>query len=171
MKKIFIVVISLFVFLSAYSAEKFITFNREESSFPIVANGKVVNIIYDNSDQKGISIAINNLVEDFYRVCGMKPVLLDNPAGDNCIIRQNSSSRNRTGIANPTSFSDSYRMGMPGNCHTRKISHIMVIAIKYLTTMCNSGIRTYNDLRKTTYIAHICNFKFPAYFQLSMLGN
>ena len=86
MKKIFIVVISLFVFLSAYSAEKFITFNREESSFPVVANGKVVNIIYDNSDQKGISIAINNLVEDFYRVCGMKPVLLDNPAGDNCII-------------------------------------------------------------------------------------
>ena len=86
MKKIFIVVISLFVFLSAYSAEKFITFTREESSFPVVANGKVVNIIYDNSDQKGISIAINNLVEDFNRVCGIKPVLLDNPAGDNCII-------------------------------------------------------------------------------------
>ena len=86
MKKIFIVVISLFVFLSAYSAEKFITFTREESSFPVVANGKVVNIIYDNSDQKGISIAINNLVEDFNRVCGMKPVLLDNPAGNNCII-------------------------------------------------------------------------------------
>lgn len=86
MKKFFLVILSLFIYFSTYAAENFIVFKQDVSSFPIISNGKVINIMYDFTDQKGIWIAVNNLIEDFNRVCGMKPVLLDKTADANCII-------------------------------------------------------------------------------------
>ena len=86
MKKFFLVILSLFIYFSTYAAENFIVFKQDVSSFPIISNGKVINIMYDFTDQKGIWIAVNNLIEDFNRVFGMKPVLLDKTADANCII-------------------------------------------------------------------------------------
>lgn len=86
MKKPYILIVLLFISVFSNSANQFISFKRVDGSLQILKNGKVVNIIYDNSDQKGISIAINNLVEDFNRVCGVKPELLDEVKDKNCII-------------------------------------------------------------------------------------
>ena len=86
MKKPYILIVLLFISVFSNSANQFISFKRVDGSLQILNNGKVVNIIYDNSDQKGISIAINNLVEDFNRVCGVKPELLDEVKDKNCII-------------------------------------------------------------------------------------
>lgn len=69
-----------------YAAEKFITFKNVETAFPLITNGVSTNILYDSDDQKGISIALDNLIEDFNRICGVKPKL-DNEISDKyCII-------------------------------------------------------------------------------------
>lgn len=86
MKKPYILIVLLFISVFSNSANQFISFKRVDGSLQILNNGKVVNIIYDNSDQKGIGIAVNNLVEDFNRVCGVKPELLDEATDKNCII-------------------------------------------------------------------------------------
>lgn len=86
MKKLYLLFIITFVSISVYSAEQFISFKQCNSGLPIISDGHALNILYDAGDQKGISIAVNNLIEDFNRVCGIKPALLDDATDGNCII-------------------------------------------------------------------------------------
>lgn len=86
MRKVLSFIILLCFFTSAFSSEKFITFSKANTVFPIIGNGKPLNILFDNDDQKGIGIAVNNLVEDFSRVCGVKPEILNGVPGESCII-------------------------------------------------------------------------------------
>lgn len=86
MRKLYFLFILLFVSLALNSAERFVTFKKNDVALPIIDNGKVINILYDSSDQKGIGIAVNNLIEDFERVCGLKPNMLSGISGENCII-------------------------------------------------------------------------------------
>lgn len=86
MRKLYFLFILLFVSLALNSAERFVTFKKNGVALPIIDNGKVINILYDSSDQKGIGIAVNNLIEDFERVCGLKPNMLSGNSGENCII-------------------------------------------------------------------------------------
>lgn len=86
MRKLYFLFILLFVSLALNSAERFVTFKKNDVALPIIDNGKVINILYDSSDQKGIGIAVNNLIEDFERVCGLKPNMLSGNSGENCII-------------------------------------------------------------------------------------
>ena len=83
------ITLSLFLIMTiafSHAADRFVTFKSSDKSFPIVFNNKTVNILFDANDQKGISIAVNNLAEDFNRVCGVKPELLDEVKDKNCII-------------------------------------------------------------------------------------
>ncbi|MCF0203113.1 MAG: glycosyl hydrolase 115 family protein [Bacteroidaceae bacterium] len=42
------------------------------NSFVLIEKGKPLDIVIDKNDERGISIAANNLAEDFMRVCGTK---------------------------------------------------------------------------------------------------
>lgn len=86
MRKLYSLFILLFVSLAMNAAEQFVTFKKNDKALPIINNGKVINILYDSSDQKGISIAVNNLIEDFEHVSGLKPNLLNGTSDENCII-------------------------------------------------------------------------------------
>lgn len=86
MKKLYFILSFLIVSFAVDAAEQFVTFKKTDTALPIFNNGKVLNILLDKDDQKGISIAVNNLLEDFNRVCGVKPELLDEAADKNCII-------------------------------------------------------------------------------------
>ena len=86
MRKFCFIIMSILLCSVSYATEKFITLKRNETAFPLISNGKVVNILYDSADQKGIGIALNNLIEDFNRICGMRPALLDGATDKNCII-------------------------------------------------------------------------------------
>ena len=67
------------------AADNFVTFTNETSSFAIAKEGYVIPIVYDQTDDEGIKIALTSLQEDFQRVCSAKPVVGQNPA-DECII-------------------------------------------------------------------------------------
>lgn len=86
MRKLYSLFILLFVSLALSAAEQFVIFKKNDKALPIINNGKVVNILYDDTDQKGISIAVKNLIEDFNRVCGVKPAILSDASDNNCII-------------------------------------------------------------------------------------
>lgn len=86
MRKFCFIIMSILLCSVSYATEKFITLKRNETAFHLISNGKVVNILYDFADQKGIGIALNNLIEDFNRICGMRPALLDGATDKNCII-------------------------------------------------------------------------------------
>ena len=86
MKKLCSTFALLLFCLTTYAADQFVTFRKADGAFQIIGSGKVVNILLDEKDQKGIGIAVNNLIEDFNRVCGMKPQLLKNTSSENCII-------------------------------------------------------------------------------------
>ena len=86
MRKLYSLFILLFVSLALSAAEQFVIFKKNDKALPIINNGKVVKILYDDTDQKGISIAVKNLIEDFNRVCGVKPAILSDASDNNCII-------------------------------------------------------------------------------------
>ena len=86
MKKLLSLLFLMFCWTSIFSAERFVVFDKTQSAFPLVSDGKVLDILYDANDLKGISIALNNLVEDFNMVCGDKPRLIDDGAVKSCII-------------------------------------------------------------------------------------
>lgn len=74
------------VCVDVLSANRFVTFQRANNSFPLVCNETAVNILIDEKDQKGISLAVENLQDDFNAVFGLKPHLLTEASGGNCII-------------------------------------------------------------------------------------
>ena len=86
MRKFCFIIISILLCSFGYAAEKIVTFKRGDTAFPLISNGSVTNILYDSGDQRGIGIAVNNLIEDFNRVCGVKPKLLSEVTDKNCII-------------------------------------------------------------------------------------
>ena len=79
---------------TAFGVEKFV-FNQaaESSYFPLVTNGKPVNILTDKQDDKGVLRAIADLREDFRKVSGNTPsegvdkmVLIVGTAGKSSMI-------------------------------------------------------------------------------------
>lgn len=85
--KIQILIYLLFVVcVNAFSANQFVVFQKKNNSFPLVQNKKIVNILLDSKDQKGINLAVENLREDCNRVFGLKPHLMTDVSEGNCII-------------------------------------------------------------------------------------
>lgn len=65
---------------------QFVVFQKKNNSFPLVQNKKIVNILLDSKDQKGINLAVENMREDCNRVFGLKPHLMTDVSEGNCII-------------------------------------------------------------------------------------
>ena len=57
MRKFCFFIMSILLCSVSYATEKFITLKRNETAFPLISNGKVVNILYDSADQKGIVLS------------------------------------------------------------------------------------------------------------------
>ena len=86
MKNLSLILLMTFVFVSVYSAKRFVSFDKEPSVFYIISDGTPLNILFDSGDKKGVDIAVDNLADDFKRVCGVKPQLLDAATDKSCII-------------------------------------------------------------------------------------
>lgn len=85
--KIQILIYLLFIVcVNAFSANQFVVFQKKNNSFPLVQNKKIVNILLDSKDQKGINLAVENMREDCNRVFGLKPHLMTDVSEGNCII-------------------------------------------------------------------------------------
>lgn len=86
MKIHILIYLLLIVCVNAFSANQFVVFQKKNNSFPLVQNKKIVNILLDSKDQKGINLAVENLREDCNRVFGLKPHLMTDVSEGNCII-------------------------------------------------------------------------------------
>lgn len=67
-------------------SESVCSLSEKNNSFPLVQNKKIVNILLDSKDQKGINLAVENMREDCNRVFGLKPHLMTDVSEGNCII-------------------------------------------------------------------------------------
>lgn len=86
MKIHILIYLLLIVCVNAFSANQFVVFQKKNNSFPLVQNKKIVNILLDSKDQKGINLAVENMQEDCNRVFGLKPHLMTDVSEGNCII-------------------------------------------------------------------------------------
>ncbi len=73
MKKVLLVLWLSIVSLSTFSAERFVHFTPISDHFPLIADGKPCALRIDSNVDEGIKIAINNLQQDIFNVCGTKP--------------------------------------------------------------------------------------------------
>lgn len=73
MKKILLVLWLSIVSLSTFSTERFVHFTPVSDHFPLIADGKPCALRIDSNVDEGIKIAINNLQQDIFNVCGTKP--------------------------------------------------------------------------------------------------
>ena len=73
MKKVLLVLWLSIVSLSTFSAERFVHFTPISDHFPLIADGKPCALRVDSNVDEGIKIAINNLQQDIFNVCGTKP--------------------------------------------------------------------------------------------------
>lgn len=55
-------------------------------NFTLIQNGVPTPLYFDPSDDKGISCAVENLMQDFQRVSGKRPALIASPMGERVII-------------------------------------------------------------------------------------
>lgn len=55
-------------------------------NFTLIQDGIPTAIFFDSDDDKGISLAVENLAQDFERVAGKRPAMIAAPKGDRIII-------------------------------------------------------------------------------------
>ncbi|HJF98091.1 MAG TPA: glycosyhydrolase, partial [Bacteroides clarus] len=73
MKNIFLSFCLSFISLMAFSADRFIVFKPTGDCFPLATDGKPCPIIIDADEDPGVKIAVDNLQQDIFSVCGTKP--------------------------------------------------------------------------------------------------
>lgn len=84
MKKIFLSVCLSVFSLAAFSADQFIVFKPATNHFPLVTEGKPCPIKIDATEDEGVKMAVDNLQQDVFRVCGIKPEM--NTNSKHCIL-------------------------------------------------------------------------------------
>ena len=57
----------------AFSADRFIVFKPTGDCFPLATDGKPCPIIIDADEDPGVKMAVDNLQQDIFSVCGTKP--------------------------------------------------------------------------------------------------
>ncbi|WP_154030625.1 glycosyl hydrolase 115 family protein [Bacteroides ovatus] len=73
MKKIFLSLYLSAISLAAVSADQFIVFKPATNHFPLITEGKPCPIRIDAGEDKGVKMAVENLIQDISNVCGIKP--------------------------------------------------------------------------------------------------
>lgn len=84
MKKIFLSLCLTVTSLAAFSADQFIVFKPTTNHFPLVTEGKPCPIKIDAAEDEGVKMAVDNLQQDLFRVCGIKPEM--NTNSKHCIL-------------------------------------------------------------------------------------
>ncbi|MBO7623270.1 MAG: hypothetical protein J6S64_04465, partial [Bacteroidales bacterium] len=74
MKRIAIAFLMLLAVTGLRAADRFVSFDEE--GMPLAKGDKVL-ICYDTNDERGVSIAVNNLVKDIFAVTGVMPELTE----------------------------------------------------------------------------------------------
>jgi len=86
MKKILLsLCLSMFCFITN-AADTFVTFTPSSNHFPLVNNGIPCSIRIDLTEDEGVKMAINNLQQDIFNVCGNKPEITTTNNKARCII-------------------------------------------------------------------------------------
>lgn len=86
MKKVLLLLWLSIVSLSMFSAEQFISFTPLADYFPLIVNGQPCIIKCDSNIDKGVKIAIDNLQQDIFNVCGTKPEILTEGNNKRCVL-------------------------------------------------------------------------------------
>lgn len=86
MKKVLLLLWLSIVSLSMFSAEQFISFTPLADYFPLIVNGQPCIIKCDSNIDKGVKIAIDNLQQDIFNVCGKKPEILTEGNNKRCVL-------------------------------------------------------------------------------------
>ena len=86
MKKVLLLFWLSIVSLSMFSAEQFISFTPLADYFPLIVNGQPCIIKCDSNIDKGVKIAIDNLQQDIFNVCGTKPEILTEGNNKRCVL-------------------------------------------------------------------------------------
>lgn len=73
MKKVFLLLCLSFIGLITFAAEPFVAFSPATDHFPLVMNGTPCPILMDAKEDEGVKIAIENLRQDLFNVCDVKP--------------------------------------------------------------------------------------------------
>lgn len=57
------------------AADRFVTFSKQSAATPVCLNGRPANIVIDQEEYKGVTIAARSLADDFMKVTGQKAEL------------------------------------------------------------------------------------------------
>ena len=86
MKKISILAMAVLLTLQASAAPRFVAFQKEANSVLAIARqGKPINVLFDQADDEGVRMAVENLCADFGRSVGENSRLVSTPEKE-CII-------------------------------------------------------------------------------------
>ena len=72
--------------IDAIDNKSIISEKINDAFFPLIIDTKPIPFLTDQNDSMGINIAVDNLSEDFKRVCGVKAEVQHEPKGDKLII-------------------------------------------------------------------------------------
>ena len=86
MKRLSILVMAMLMALQVGAAQRFVAFQKEAASVLAIARqGKPVNVLFDQADDEGVRMAVQNLCADFGRSVGENSRLISTPEKE-CII-------------------------------------------------------------------------------------
>lgn len=86
MKKVLLLLWLSIASLAVFSAERFVSFTPVANYFPIVTNGIPCQIMIDSKEDEGVKMAVDNLQNDIFNVCGTKPEIITDKKNQRCIL-------------------------------------------------------------------------------------
>lgn len=86
MKKVFLLLCLSFIGLITFAAEPFVAFSPATDHFPLVMNGTPCPILMDAKEDEGVKIAIENLRQDLFNVCDVKPEASATVKSKRCLL-------------------------------------------------------------------------------------
>ncbi len=70
---VFLLLMAAVFGVNAIEKQQFVFSEKAEGYFPLIVDGTPVSVLSDEKDFKGVQYAVEDLFEDFERVCGKKP--------------------------------------------------------------------------------------------------
>lgn len=86
MKKTLLFSFFLMVCFASFSADQFVVFKPTANHFPLASEGKPCPILIDAKEDEGVQMAVDNLQQDIFSVCGTKPEKNMQNHGKRCIL-------------------------------------------------------------------------------------
>lgn len=86
MKKVLLLLWLSVASIAIFSAERFVSFTPVADYFPLINNGMPCQIRIDSNEDEGVKIAVDNLQNDIFNVCGTKPEIIIDKNNQRCIL-------------------------------------------------------------------------------------